>query len=152
MRLVRTLSWKLGERGAVPAKERGTCCSLLRTSSTWSPRDMGERLMELPSTSYLFNPYLFLPSLAFSTSSISNMLHLLSIMFAARGQSISHVAQSTDNSYHPPIRKDFACGPLSCCASARFLVVRLIGVAGDNALAWPAKVWSGQPQTDLHRF
>lgn len=39
-----------------------------------------------PLASYLFNPYLFLPSLAFSTSSISNMLHLLSVMFAARGQ------------------------------------------------------------------
>jgi len=151
MRLVRTLLWRPGERGVVPAKARGTCCSLLRTSSTWSPCEMGvERLMELLSTSYLFNPYLFLPSLAFSTSSISNMLHLLSIMFAACGQSISHAMQSTDNSYHLPTRKDFTCAPLSCCARACFLVVHLIGVAGDNALAWPAKAWSGQPETDLH--
>lgn len=45
-----------------------------------------EGLTKLFSVSYLFNPYLFLPSLALSTSSISNMLHLLTIMFAARGQ------------------------------------------------------------------
>lgn len=45
-----------------------------------------EGLMKLIFVSYLFNPYLLLPSLAHSTSSISNMLHLLSVMFAARGQ------------------------------------------------------------------
>ena len=50
-------------------------------------------LTRLLSTSYLFNPYLFLPSLAFSTSSISNMLHLLSIMFAACGPSTSSSTQ-----------------------------------------------------------
>lgn len=37
-------------------------------------------------TFYLFNPYLFLPSLAFSTSSISNMLHVLAMMFASQSQ------------------------------------------------------------------
>lgn len=52
------------------------------------------RETEMTIASYLFNPYLFLPSLAFSTSSISNMFHLLSIMFAARGQSVPNVTQS----------------------------------------------------------
>jgi len=52
----------------------------VRSGTGKSKRDI------LLAASYLFNPYLFLPSLAFSTSSISNMLHLLSIMFAARGK------------------------------------------------------------------
>ncbi|KAH9941070.1 PIG-U-domain-containing protein [Amylocystis lapponica] len=36
---------------------------------------------------YLFNPYLFLSSLAFSTSTLENTLQLLSLMFASRGHS-----------------------------------------------------------------
>ena len=56
--------------------------------------EVGFERLRLLSASYLFNPYLFLPSLAFSTSSISNMFHLLSIVFAARGQSISNATQS----------------------------------------------------------
>ena len=103
-------------------------------------------------TSYLFNPYLFLPSLAFSTSSISNMLHLLSIMFAAHGQSISRRMRSIDSSYYLPTRKDFTRTLLSRGACARFPVFHLTGVTGDNALTWSAKVWSRQPETDLHRF
>ncbi|KAI0769059.1 PIG-U-domain-containing protein [Trametes elegans] len=35
---------------------------------------------------YLFNPYILLPSLARSTSSIENMLCLLALMFASRGR------------------------------------------------------------------
>ncbi|KAI0822014.1 PIG-U-domain-containing protein [Trametes gibbosa] len=35
---------------------------------------------------YLLNPYILLPSLAFSTSSMENMLCLLAIMFACRGR------------------------------------------------------------------
>ncbi|KAI0366878.1 PIG-U-domain-containing protein [Pilatotrama ljubarskyi] len=35
---------------------------------------------------YLLNPYIFLPSLALSTSSLENMLCLLAIMFACRGR------------------------------------------------------------------
>ncbi|KAI0352652.1 PIG-U-domain-containing protein [Trametes cingulata] len=35
---------------------------------------------------YLLNPYIFLPSLALSTSSIENMLCLLALMFACRGR------------------------------------------------------------------
>lgn len=38
-----------------------------------------------PVFSYLLNPYILLPSLAFSTSSIENMLCLLAIMLACRG-------------------------------------------------------------------
>ena len=49
-------------------------------------------LTRFVSASYLFNPYLFLPSLALSTSSISNMLHLLTIMFAAHGKSMPNPA------------------------------------------------------------
>ena len=151
MRLVRTLSCKFGEPGVVPVKAGGTYYSLLCTSSG-SCEMCVERLMKLPSASYLFNPYLFLPSLAFSTSSISNMLHLLSIMFAARGQSISRVAQSIDSSCHLPTRKDFACALLSCGARACFLVIHLIGVTSNDAVTWPASVWSGQPEADLYRF
>jgi hypothetical protein len=36
-------------------------------------------------SSYLLNPYLFLPTLALSTSSFDNTLTLLSIMFACQG-------------------------------------------------------------------
>ncbi|CAL1712897.1 unnamed protein product [Somion occarium] len=36
---------------------------------------------------YLLNPYLLLPTLALSTSTIENMLFLLSLMFASQGQS-----------------------------------------------------------------
>ncbi|KDR75106.1 hypothetical protein GALMADRAFT_249005 [Galerina marginata CBS 339.88] len=43
-----------------------------------SPRD------SLVAASYLLNPYLFLPSLALSTSSFENTLLLLAIMFASR--------------------------------------------------------------------
>lgn len=68
--------------------------SLLCTSLAWNPCEISIEKLRFSSISYLFNPYLFLPSLAFSTSSISNMLHLLSIMFAARGQSISRAMQS----------------------------------------------------------
>ncbi|PPQ87478.1 hypothetical protein CVT25_008214 [Psilocybe cyanescens] len=45
-----------------------------------SPRDV------LVAASYLFNPYIFLPSLALSTSSLENTLLLLSIMFACKGK------------------------------------------------------------------
>ncbi len=38
------------------------------------------------STRYLLNPYIFLPSLALSSSSIENALALLSLMFACRGE------------------------------------------------------------------
>lgn len=150
MRLARTLSWRHGERGVVRVRARETYYSLLCTSLAWNPCEISIEKLRFSSISYLFNPYLFLPSLAFSTSSISNMLHLLSIMFAARGQSISRAMQSIDGSYHLPTRKDFACALLSCSTRARFLVVYLVGVAGNNALTWPAKLWSGQPETDLH--
>ncbi|KAJ7095734.1 GPI transamidase subunit PIG-U [Mycena belliarum] len=39
----------------------------------------------LIAATYLLNPYLFLPTLALSTSSFENMLGLLALMFAARG-------------------------------------------------------------------
>ena len=39
---------------------------------------------------YLFNPYILLPSLAFSTSSIENALTLLSLMLASRGERRQH--------------------------------------------------------------
>lgn len=35
---------------------------------------------------YLLNPYLFLPSLALSTSTFENVAVLLSLMFAAEGE------------------------------------------------------------------
>lgn len=38
---------------------------------------------------YLFNPYIFLPSIALSTSTIDNALLLITIMLAAQGQSSS---------------------------------------------------------------
>ena len=38
------------------------------------------------SHSYLFNPYILLPSLAFSTSSLENALSLLSVMCASSGK------------------------------------------------------------------
>ncbi|OCH84913.1 PIG-U-domain-containing protein [Obba rivulosa] len=41
----------------------------------------------LVAASYLLNPYIFLPSLAFSTSSIENALCLTSLMFACQGRS-----------------------------------------------------------------
>lgn len=47
----------------------------------------------LSPASYLFNPPPFLPSPAFSGSSLSNVLHLLSIMFAACSRSVSSLAQ-----------------------------------------------------------
>ena len=37
-------------------------------------------------TRYLLNPYIFLPSLALSSSSLENALALLSLMFACRGE------------------------------------------------------------------
>ncbi|KAJ7928061.1 GPI transamidase subunit PIG-U [Mycena leptocephala] len=40
----------------------------------------------LIAAAYLLNPYVFLSTLALSTSSFENMLALLSLMFAARGQ------------------------------------------------------------------
>ncbi|KAF8971101.1 GPI transamidase subunit PIG-U [Flammula alnicola] len=46
-----------------------------------SPRD------NLVAALYLLNPYIFLPSLALSTSSFENTLMLLSIMFACQGKS-----------------------------------------------------------------
>ncbi|KAG7098359.1 hypothetical protein E1B28_000317 [Marasmius oreades] len=39
---------------------------------------------ELVAGAYLFNPYLFLPSVALSTSSFENMLALLALMFASQ--------------------------------------------------------------------
>ena len=39
----------------------------------------------LYSNSYLINPYIFLPCLAFSTSTLETTLHLLVLLFASRG-------------------------------------------------------------------
>ncbi|EJF61100.1 PIG-U-domain-containing protein [Dichomitus squalens] len=52
----------------------------LRTGAKYTKRD--KQVIAL----YLFNPYILLPSLALSTSSIENSLTLLSLMFASRGR------------------------------------------------------------------
>ncbi|KAI0927260.1 hypothetical protein AcV5_007840 [Taiwanofungus camphoratus] len=51
-----------------------------RQNVSSSPRD------GLIAAIYLLNPYVFLPSLAFSTSTFDNALHLLSLSFVCRGQ------------------------------------------------------------------
>ncbi|KIY70616.1 PIG-U-domain-containing protein [Cylindrobasidium torrendii FP15055 ss-10] len=51
-----------------------------RQNVSSTPRD------GLIAASYLLNPYLVLPSLALSTSSLENTLTLLSVMFAAQGR------------------------------------------------------------------
>ncbi|PCH40240.1 PIG-U-domain-containing protein [Wolfiporia cocos MD-104 SS10] len=53
----------------------------VRSGVSHNPRD------GLIAALYLLNPYTLLPSLAWSTSSFENALHLLSLMFACRGQS-----------------------------------------------------------------
>ncbi|KAI0643137.1 PIG-U-domain-containing protein [Trametes meyenii] len=52
----------------------------LRTGAKKTSRD--RQIVAL----YLLNPYLFLPTLALSTSSLENMLCLLALMFACRGR------------------------------------------------------------------
>ncbi|KAI0076317.1 PIG-U-domain-containing protein [Panus rudis PR-1116 ss-1] len=41
----------------------------------------------LVAAAYLLNPYIFMPSLAFSSATLENMLFMLSVMFASQGQS-----------------------------------------------------------------
>ena len=76
-------TWRV--RGGTGKSKRDPLLAALYASDLGLTRDNRQEADEVVTTSYLFNPYLFLPSLAFSTSSISNMLHLLSVMFAARG-------------------------------------------------------------------
>ncbi|KAL1743385.1 GPI transamidase subunit PIG-U [Schizophyllum fasciatum] len=52
-----------------------------RQSMSQSSRDW------IVAASYLLNPYLFLPSLALSSSSLENALALVALMFASRGKS-----------------------------------------------------------------
>ena len=50
------------------------------------PHFYGSTLSMTIRTRYLLNPYIFLPSLALSSSSLENSLALLSLMFACRGE------------------------------------------------------------------
>ena len=95
--------------------------------------------------SFLFNPYLFLPSLAFSTSSISNMLHLLSIMFAARSQSAHSPPPPIGSSFRFPSRNDITCALLPCSARTRFIIFHITGVTSNDAFTGPTGVQSRRP-------
>ncbi|KAK7681583.1 hypothetical protein QCA50_015316 [Cerrena zonata] len=76
----------------VTSKLLWTTCDAI---SVWSLVQIWRTRQRLSSTSrdgliaaiYLLNPYLLLPSLALSTSTIENTLLLLSIMFASQGRS-----------------------------------------------------------------
>jgi hypothetical protein len=90
-------------------KKYRTLCGLelmlLSFSEMWSPRTFSHGtkippcyIFEFYQTSssiifthyffsYLLNPYIFLPTLALSTSTFENTLTLLSIMFASQGVS-----------------------------------------------------------------
>jgi hypothetical protein len=143
---------ELGERGAVPAKARETYYSLLCTFSTWSPRETGvEGLDEVIIRQLLVQPV--------SVSPLAGVLYVVDIEHVALVEyhvrctrSVNSQRRSLiDSSYHPT-RKDFACALLSRGARACLLVIHLIGVAGDNALAWPARSLVWPTQTDLHRL
>ena len=72
-------------RGGTGKGKRDLLLTTLYAFDLGLTRDNRQEADEVVTTSYLFNPYLFLPSLAFSTSSISNVLHLLSVTLTARG-------------------------------------------------------------------
>lgn len=127
-----------------------------------SPRDA------LVAALYLFNPYLFLPSLALSTSSFENTLLLLSLMFACRGKSsasllamsfLIHLSLSnivmilplfllliTDPFSHLASPRPMSANlrnliPLSVEFVVYFLILTLVSTVVTGSLAWIPQTW-----------
>lgn len=95
----------------------------------------------LIAASYLFNPYIFLPSLAHSTSSFENVLMLVSLMFASQGRtsasllSLSFLVQISPSSVLvlAPVLLLLITDPVSRLASPR----PLSALAADTRKLFP---------------
>lgn len=96
--------------------------------------------------SYFLNPYLLLPSLALSTSSLDNTLTLLSIMFASQGSYFPLVIRATSERHTARSRFGVLALPGFPCTS--LTVVNIASRAITSPPCWRPVVSFGITKTN----